>query len=186
MTNKFKDITNKKFNRLTAIEYIKKDKYSRHALWKCICDCGNKVYTTRRKLEIGDSKSCGCLKKEYNNRLATGIAAINSLYTQYKIQAKYRKLNFDLSLQQFKNLIFKNCHYCGNVPKTIHKTKSSDNKGHCVYNGIDRKINHLGYTLDNSLTCCKICNKMKSNYSYEYFLDHINKTAKHLRKYEKV
>lgn len=46
-----KDLTGKKFGRLTVIEqhgFTKKNKYgSRQAIWYCKCDCGN--YRERQK-----------------------------------------------------------------------------------------------------------------------------------------
>lgn len=60
--NKTKMI-NKKFGRLAVIEEAGIDK-SRHALWKCECDCGKIRIIEGNKLRSGHTKSCGCLKKE--------------------------------------------------------------------------------------------------------------------------
>jgi len=40
--------------------------------------------------------------------------------------------------------------------------------------GIDRKDNNLGYTPENSLPCCTLCNMMKRTYSYDNFYKIIN------------
>ena len=53
------DITNKKFGRLTPIQYDEELKK-----WKCKCDCGNYIYVRRSDLGSGNTKSCGCLRKE--------------------------------------------------------------------------------------------------------------------------
>ena len=43
-------------------------------LWKCKCDCGNIIDVSLQKLNTGDTKSCGCLKKDYyKNELANNI-----------------------------------------------------------------------------------------------------------------
>lgn len=57
-----KDITGIKFGRLTAVcihHSIKSGCY-----WKCICECGNETVVRASSLLSGDTKSCGCLKKE--------------------------------------------------------------------------------------------------------------------------
>lgn len=62
-----KDLTGKKFGRLTALERVD-DEYTqsgkKKVMWKCLCDCGNIFVaqsTNLTKLN-GGTKSCGCLK----------------------------------------------------------------------------------------------------------------------------
>ena len=63
------DITGLKFNRLTVRgrvappEYVK-DKKSTY--WVCECECGNHIVI--RRSSIGKTISCGCYKKELNNK----------------------------------------------------------------------------------------------------------------------
>lgn len=52
----FKDRTNIKYGKLTAIEYLGKSK------WKCRCDCGNEKIVYGGHLENGHTKSCGCFR----------------------------------------------------------------------------------------------------------------------------
>ena len=52
------DLSNKKFDLLTPIEYIKGGK------WLCNCDCGNEVDVDTRILNSNHTQSCGCLQKE--------------------------------------------------------------------------------------------------------------------------
>lgn len=69
---KFTDITEKRFGRLVAIERVGSQHKS--PLWKCKCDCGNIIDVSLQKLNTGDTKSCGCLKKDYyKNELANNI-----------------------------------------------------------------------------------------------------------------
>ena len=56
------DLTGQKFYRLYVESYA--GKQNNHALWNCICDCGNKVVVTGNNLLSGNTKSCGCLQKE--------------------------------------------------------------------------------------------------------------------------
>ena len=57
------DIACQKFNRLTAIEPVGRDKWN-SVLWRCKCDCGNETITTVAHLRSGHTKSCGCLMRE--------------------------------------------------------------------------------------------------------------------------
>ena len=52
------NLTNKKFGRLTVIEWVGNGK------WKCECECGNIVNVETSNLNNGNTKSCGCLQKE--------------------------------------------------------------------------------------------------------------------------
>lgn len=42
-------------------------------------------------------------------------------------------------------------------------------------NGVDRIDSNKGYTKDNCVPCCKICNQMKSNIDIGTFLTQISK-----------
>lgn len=64
---KCKDITGQKFNMLTAIEPISKNKCGQ-TMWKCICDCGNESIVVISSLKNGSTKSCGCLLKLASER----------------------------------------------------------------------------------------------------------------------
>lgn len=68
----------------------------------------------------------------------------SGIYNTYRKRAKKRKMDFELSFVQFSEIIGKDCVYCGEI-------------GY----GIDRKDNNKGYTQNNSVTACGMCNKMK-------------------------
>jgi len=56
-----KDLTGKKFNRLTVLEPTKKRSHSGVVIWKCQCDCGNIAEVRSDNLTGGRTQSCGCL-----------------------------------------------------------------------------------------------------------------------------
>jgi hypothetical protein len=78
-------------------------------------------------------------------------------FGKYKTRAAKKELPFELTFEQFLSLLDQNCHYCHAAPR----------------GGIDRKDSALGYTVKNSLPCCKRCNLAKNDMSYEEFLNHI-------------
>ena len=57
------DITGQKFNRLTALNFSHKDK-NRKTYWVFECECGNIKVLRTDQVKNGNTKSCGCLKKE--------------------------------------------------------------------------------------------------------------------------
>lgn len=58
----YKDLTGKRFGRLTVESYAYTE--NKRAYWNCVCDCGSRNVYRGNYLLIGDTKSCGCLKKE--------------------------------------------------------------------------------------------------------------------------
>lgn len=60
---KYTDITNKKFNRLTALERVYCNRQKKMA-WNCLCECGNYIVATYHQLNSNNTKSCGCLNNE--------------------------------------------------------------------------------------------------------------------------
>lgn len=170
------DFIGNKFGRLLVLEKAP----SRHGRthWLCQCDCGKTKSVLGENLRKGRTKSCGCIRKELalnsvayareHHYLGPGEAAFNVMYYTYKIHAEERNLPFDLTEEQFKNLTKENCHYCGDEPKTLFKPKAPH--GGYLSNGVDRKDNSLGYTIDNSFPCCRVCNQMKSDRTYQEFI----------------
>lgn len=168
-----KDLNNLIFGKLKVIcfNHASKEpvgKYFRtRNYWKCRCECGN--ISIIREDTLKNRKSCGCSN---SRRLVFGESTKNALYKSHKNSANIRKLNFDLTKDQFLNLTSQNCHYCNKSPSSTYKTSKS-RVGYYIYNGIDRKDNNIRYILENCVPCCSDCNYAKSNRSKEEFLDWI-------------
>lgn len=64
-----KDISGKKFGRLTAIKFSRMQK--KIAFWLFRCDCGNEKEINKYSVFFGDSKSCGCYLKEVISKTNT-------------------------------------------------------------------------------------------------------------------
>jgi hypothetical protein len=59
------DIAGLRFGRLTVLQLSgTRDPTSGRLLWECECDCGTICRVTRGRLTSGNTKSCGCLKKD--------------------------------------------------------------------------------------------------------------------------
>jgi hypothetical protein len=68
----FVDLTGKRFGRLTVIALIEKaSRKGKRTEYQCRCDCGNIKSITGSSLTTGNTKSCGCMKKERFHNLIT-------------------------------------------------------------------------------------------------------------------
>jgi hypothetical protein len=167
-----KDITNKRFGKLTAIHPLHRSNHNRLE-WFCKCDCGKTKIIRSNRLLNGTTKSCGCI--QYKSRLLPGsIGSFRQLYRNYIFGAKIRNLTFNLSYVQFLILTSMDCYYCGDIPKPFYSTNRKNNVIPYIANGIDRIDNTIGYEFYNCVPCCSICNIMKQG-SNEY--DFVNKCA---------
>lgn len=63
---KVKDLTGQRFGKLVAVKIVDRN-VSSGKQWLCHCDCGNDIIVSARALLSGNTKSCGCLKKEPRN-----------------------------------------------------------------------------------------------------------------------
>lgn len=174
------DLIGQKFNRLLVIEFAGYKLYNKKAktFWKCLCDCGNEKIITRSSLITKSTQSCGCLIREIlkerheKMKLPKGEASCNFVEGTYKRSAKKRNLEWNLTREQFRYFTKQNCHYCGAEPglegirKFYINTKLN---GNYIYNGIDRVDNTKGYSIQNCVTACRMCNISKNNHSYEDF-----------------
>ncbi len=182
--NKKLDITGEKYGRLTALE-IDTDRSGRQTYWKCKCECGNIKSICLGKLRNGHTKSCGCLSKESSGRkpLPNNQGKKSILYSNYRNNARTKKVLFNLTKKEFGELISNNCFYCGVEPKQVireyynHNYRGKHNP--LLYNGIDRIIPIKGYTKDNCVAYCKYCNFAKNDLSTEEFLKHSLRIVKY-------
>ena len=62
-----KDITGQRFGMLTVMKRAGTNKH-RKALWICKCDCGRTTVVSSVDLVTGNTKSCGCLGKNFAKR----------------------------------------------------------------------------------------------------------------------
>lgn len=82
-----KDLTGKKFERLTVIKQVEdyvSPKGQRQAQWLCECDCDNKTIITVRGCNLisGNTVSCGCWSKEIASN-------IHKKYNTYDLSGEY-------------------------------------------------------------------------------------------------
>lgn len=190
------------FGRLTIIDILD-EKYSikgktRGVFCLCRCKCGNMKKLPVQNILYKNTRSCGCLRRE---QAAINIANVpttkgmkygktkarrqdrdrvifNTILSKTRLNcAVRRKLEFSIGLDDFIVLSKSNCYYCGSEPANTCKY----NTGEVVkYSGLDRKDNSLGYTKENAVPCCHICNRAKSDMKTNDFTAWINRLTTHI------
>jgi hypothetical protein len=163
----------------SGIKKLRKEGLGYRYFVKCKCDCGTEKTISRDSLfQKHPVDSCGCQtanKIRISNadmytkkRLYKGEAAYRHLLKTYKNRARKLGLDFTLTDDEFRFFTSQNCFYCGVEPKQREKIRGGF--GEYIYNGLDRVDNIQGYTLDNIVPCCGVCNRMKYTMSFEEFI----------------
>lgn len=147
----------------------------------CVCECGSTKNISLWDLRSGKSKTCGFNHPHYDDR---SVPAFNRIYNHsYKSRALKTGTEFLITREQFMELSQAPCHYCGALPNST-TYRGNGKRGVCktgkgisqfVYNGMDRVDSRGGYTVDNVVTCCCICNHAKHTMSYDEFISWLDR-----------
>lgn len=135
-------------------------------------------------LSSGKSNSCGCLKAEFLARKGNqyGLyedrekALLKVQYSHLKRRDVNKGFAETMSFEVFSRLSKSPCRYCGldyskEVEDRLSESKKQKRLSDCVLkcNGIDRIDSSKGYTMENSVACCKYCNTAKNTMTESEF-----------------
>ena len=98
-------------------------------------------------------------KVQSNNENKRKSLGLN--YGVYERSARDKNIEFAISYEQYVDIVMKPCYYCGIIDSC---------KG---FNGIDRRNQMVGYNIENSASCCSMCNYMKGCLSDIVFVKRI-------------
>jgi hypothetical protein len=146
--------------------------------WRCRCECGDTIVARGSDLTRKKKTSCGCARADFLNKKSEGEAAENSVIRLYKKSAALRGHEYALSDEQCRDLLRRNCHYCGSGGSNMKQADTFNGRYH--YNGIDRVDNTKGYLFDNVVPCCIDCNRAKRTMGYQEFLDWVARVYRHI------
>jgi len=168
--------------KIDALEIIHFDREK--GKWFCKCECGNHVYRSSNALttKLFKSRSCGCKRiknvicgiKKHFNITSDRESFVKAIYRDYQFQAAKRKLEFNLTIEEFEPFLDFNCGYCGQAPSNKFSKHSF------LYSGLDRIDNTKGYYVGNVLSACKKCNIKKSAMTQSDFREWIFAVHKHM------
>lgn len=88
-----KDITGKRYGRLTALYPTEKRDYKGSVIWHCRCDCGNEIDVSHDSLNYGHYSSCGCRKKELQAAVSDNLTFVDNTCLEWLEKRKYRQDN---------------------------------------------------------------------------------------------
>lgn len=127
---------------------------SRKALMRC--ECGYEAWNYISNLSSHKSQGCrSCMLQTPAHR--TYLLVLRT--------ASRRSIRWELTEEQWTKLATQNCFYCDSKPGNMISEYGFK------YNGLDRVDPSEGYLLTNVVTCCKICNRAKSDLSQQDFYD---------------
>jgi hypothetical protein len=92
---------------------------------------------------------------------------VRNARNQYQQGARRRGLTWELSAEAFEALVAEDCSYCGAAPPPDG------------INGVDRVDSRAGYTEDNVVTACALCNYAKRDQPVEAFIAWAKRIANH-------
>jgi len=160
----------------------------KHARLVSACKACNKTFEAY-KGTLRKANSCGCLKRDSASwksvgpntmpwQLPSGEAAFNNLLHSYRSKALKRGFVFDLTKEEFRELVTGECVYCGDSLGSLSRGLGKTS-GDFRFTGVDRAVNEEGYTKENAVSCCSTCNFMKHKLGSSAFLEHVSKIYKH-------
>lgn len=97
-----KDLIGQIFGKLTVLSQIRKEN-SMHFYWNCRCECGNNIVVRSSHLRSGNTKSCGCIKKEYLKANKLGEKHGAYLSKLYAVWEAMRQRCKNPTAQAYKN-----------------------------------------------------------------------------------
>lgn len=150
--------------------------------YNCECDCGKSTAVTKGNLVNGTTLSCGCLRSIDRRKEPGGVTSRNRVILTYKKTARNRNICFTLNEADLIRLFSGNCFYCGASPSNTAK----DGLVEFTYNGIDRINSDIGYCIENCVSCCWTCNRMKGCLTHDEFLTKITQIFSKNNSYTEV
>jgi len=127
-----------------------------------------------------DASEIKCYK-----RGTRGMAGLKVSYCVYKVNARRDNRVFELSFDDYVDIVKKRCFYCNKKPSTkvYSRCKSTSYAtrmwGMSCVNGIDRIDSKMGYLKKNVRPCCTECNFLKQDRSEREFRNIIKAIYKH-------
>jgi hypothetical protein len=146
-------------------EYVKEYHKEYHKEWyarnKQRLDNKNTIWQKNNKIAVKK------IRERYNKNNSESVRksqkkanrSANGKFRSLKWSARQRGYEVSITIDMWKKIIENPCIYCGDTTNI----------------GVDRRVNEIGYTENNSVPCCTMCNMMKKNYTLDDFLSKIKK-----------
>jgi hypothetical protein len=143
--------------RWNGVECIAKSNYQIKRSLFLFKEYQNDITKTIRAMLRWKSDTIAKLSNSTVDDVTRDMSAFKKAYDNYRlVSAKKRKLEWNISKDEFYKITKEDCFYCKRHPCTIF--------------GLDRLNNDVGYTLENVVSCCTECNMMKNVLEKDKFI----------------
>lgn len=142
----------------------------KHKIWRCKCHACGRVYDKVVANIHKNIKSCGCLyiRQNHNSPNWRGVGEISSvLITHYKVNAKRRNIDFNITGEYMWELFIKQERKCALSGVEIKFGRMG--RDECTAS-LDRIKSKLPYQEGNVQWVHKHINMMKLDHDQEYFI----------------
>lgn len=185
-------LVGKQFGSLKVIKWLsgkERDQRNFSAALQCQCICGNIVNIKSSNLTNGNTKSCGCKKKEYvsRNQKRKYFEKINDnscpidyiennkiplrMFSKCRLSAIQRDIKFDLEIYDLEKQWIKQNGKCALTGQSLYFGKYVTKNNNTDTNAsIDRIDSTKRYTIDNIQWVLKDINIMKMALSQDIFI----------------
>lgn len=129
--------------------------------------CAEHLEKSKRLFFIRD------LPKKKPNVPKVHVPEAHYRFDLYKSRAFHRDRAFEITLEQFLEMVHSPCFYCD---------KPAAKGGR---NGVDRVDNAVGYTMSNCVPCCFLCNRAKGRFLFKEFEAEVANKTRMLERWKK-
>jgi hypothetical protein len=120
------------------------------------------------------------LDHDYGDPSPSEYRLVHLFMRSYRNGARARGLTFELTHDEFRALVLADCHYCGAAPIRRVLRREAHYSYALICNGVDRPDTAGNYTLDNCVTACTVCNKIKMALTPDEFKEWVQRVYQHL------
>ena len=152
--NKGQALIGQKFGKLTIIKFLGNNNYGKHQ-YECLCECGNLTIVSEQHLKSGNTRSCGCIRKEQS----IGEQQIETILKQNNIKYCSQKRFPDLIYKDYLYYDFAILNDSNDVIRLIEFDGAQHtNKNHPWYSeeGTIRDSIKNHYAIDNNIPLIRI------------------------------
>ena len=170
------NLIGRKFGSGKVIESCGRDARNNH-VWLLLCKCGKTYEANTNRLTSKNTKSCGCIRSGRNSANYRGYEDITGDHWGIiKRNAASRKICFRITIKKAWEQFVKQAGRCALTNWKITLSSSGRKRANGLQQGeqtasLDRIDSTKGYVSGNIQWVHKDVNRMKSNFSEEYFLE---------------